>query len=214
MRTTDKYVFFCKGVLGNWARTPMEYDGKKFFSSEQLFMYLKAKLFGDEEIADKISHAKTSKETKDLGRLVKGFKQDVWDKEKFSIMYKACQVKAKYTKEFRDTLYQYKDHTFVECNPYDHIWAIGLSEDDDRVLDEKNWDGENLLGQVLTKLAGYMIPDLNDMSPEDKERWEWERYCSACDFYKSDECPHKDKRGEKVLWRYEDGGLGCEKFWD
>lgn len=169
MRVTDKYVFFCKGVLGNWARTPMNYDGKHFFSSEQLFMYLKAKLFHDEEIADKISHAKTSKETKDLGRLVKGFKQDIWDNEKENIMYKACEVKAKYTKEFRDTLRQYKDHIFVECNPEDHIWAIGLSEDDDRALDESYWQGQNLLGKVLTKLADRILPDLQDMTEEEKK---------------------------------------------
>ena len=50
MRITDKYVFFCKGILGNWARTPMKYGEYDFFSSEQLFMYLKAKLFLDEDV--------------------------------------------------------------------------------------------------------------------------------------------------------------------
>lgn len=159
MRVTDKYVFFCKGVLGNWNRTPMEYDGNRFFSSEQLFMYLKAKLFNDDEIAEQIIHAKASKETKNLGRLVKGFNQSTWDENKESIMYKACEVKAEYTKEFRDTLQQYKDHIFVECNPKDHIWAIGLSEDDDKILDEANWKGENLLGKVLTRLANQIVSE-------------------------------------------------------
>lgn len=79
MRITDKYVFFCKGILGNWARTPMKYNGYDFFSSEQLFMYLKAKLFLDEDSAEKILKCKTSKEAKNLGRGVKNFKSDTWD---------------------------------------------------------------------------------------------------------------------------------------
>lgn len=156
MRITDKYVFFCKGILGNWARTPMKYNGYDFFSSEQLFMYLKAKLFLDEDSAEKILKCKTSKEAKDLGRGVKNFKSDTWDLWKYQIMYKALSVKAEYCQEFKDLLIQYKDKYFVECNPHDTIWAIGLSEDNDQILDPKNWKGKNLLGEVLTELANKL----------------------------------------------------------
>ena len=156
MRITDKYVFFCKGILGNWARIPMKYNGYDFFSSEQLFMYLKAKLFLDEDSAEKILKCKTSKEAKDLGRGVKNFKSDTWDLWKYQIMYKALSVKAEYCQEFKDLLIQYKDKTFVECNPHDTIWAIGLSEDNDQILDPKNWKGKNLLGEVLTELANKL----------------------------------------------------------
>ena len=156
MRITDEYVFFCKGILGNWARTPMKYNGYDFFSSEQLFMYLKAKLFLDEDSAEKILKCKTSKEAKDLGRGVKNFKSDTWDLWKYQIMYKALSVKAEYCQEFKDLLIQYKDKTFVECNPHDTIWAIGLSEDNDQILDPKNWRGRNLLGEALTELANKL----------------------------------------------------------
>ena len=156
MRIIDKYVFFCKGILGNWARTPMKYNGYDFFSSEQLFMYLKAKLFLDEDSAEKILKCKTSKEAKDLGRGVKNFKSDTWDLWKYQIMYKALSVKAEYCQEFKDLLIQYKDKYFVECNPHDTIWAIGLSEDNDQILDPKNWKGKNLLGEVLTELANKL----------------------------------------------------------
>ena len=142
MRITDKYVFFCKGILGNWARTPMKHNGYDFFSSEQLFMYLKAKLFLDEDSAEKILKCKTSKEAKDLSRGVKNFKSDTWDLWKYQIMYKTLFVKAEYCQEFKDLLIQYKDKYFVECNPHDTIWAIGLSEDNDQILDPKNWKGK------------------------------------------------------------------------
>ena len=39
-----------------------------------------------------------------------------------------------------------------EVNPTDTRWAIGLPADDDRVLDESQWQGENLLGKVLMQI--------------------------------------------------------------
>jgi predicted NAD-dependent protein-ADP-ribosyltransferase YbiA (DUF1768 family) len=31
----------------------------------------------------------------------------------------------------------------------DKIYGVGLSEDNDLILDEKNWRGQNLLGKTL-----------------------------------------------------------------
>ena len=39
-----------------------------------------------------------------------------------------------------------------ETNPKDTRWGIGLSAEDDRVLDESQWQGENLLGKVLMQV--------------------------------------------------------------
>ena len=39
-----------------------------------------------------------------------------------------------------------------EVNPTDTRWGIGLSAEDDRVLDESQWQGENLLGKVLMQV--------------------------------------------------------------
>jgi len=38
---------------------------------------------------------------------------------------------------------------FVEASPYDKIWGVGLSPDDDRVLDINKWNGQNLLGKCI-----------------------------------------------------------------
>ncbi|MBP8240689.1 MAG: DUF1768 domain-containing protein [Saprospiraceae bacterium] len=40
----------------------------------------------------------------------------------------------------------------VEASPYDKIWGIGISEDDDLRFNKENWVGENLLGKILTQL--------------------------------------------------------------
>ena len=33
----------------------------------------------------------------------------------------------------------------------DKIWGIGLHYNDDKVLDESNWNGQNLLGKCIMK---------------------------------------------------------------
>lgn len=153
MIVTDNYVFFCKGVLGNWARTPLKYKELDFFSSEQLFMFMKAELFNDLQTAFRIFMCIASKDAKALGREVKHFNQERWDEEKYNIMYSTLSIKALQCEEFKNILLENHGKTFVECNPEDRIWAIGLAEDDDRILDPKNWQGENLLGAVLTNLS-------------------------------------------------------------
>ena len=135
----------------------MKYDGHDFFSSEQLFMYLKAKLFNDEESMEKILAASTSKDAKELGRLVKGFDQEVWDSEKENLMLEALRCKSKYSSEFKSVLLENKDKIFVECNPYDNIWSCGLSENDPRGAEPEKWRGQNLLGKCMNRLIEELI---------------------------------------------------------
>jgi predicted NAD-dependent protein-ADP-ribosyltransferase YbiA (DUF1768 family) len=40
----------------------------------------------------------------------------------------------------------------VEGTPFDPIWGVMIKWDDDRILDEKNWRGQNLLGKVLMRV--------------------------------------------------------------
>ena len=58
IRCTDEYVYFYQDTpLSNWwvSEPSIEYDNHTFTSSEALFMYLKAKLFRDEYMADIIA---------------------------------------------------------------------------------------------------------------------------------------------------------------
>ena len=64
----DKYIFFF-GVnwLSNFFPCQIKYCDLVFSSSEQLFMYLKAKFFKDYKIADQILKAQTPKKSKKNG---------------------------------------------------------------------------------------------------------------------------------------------------
>lgn len=158
MRVTDKYVLFWKGILSNFASTPyISHDGIQFCCTEQEFMYRKAIIFGDKETAALILQSTDPKTIKHLGRQVKHYNDHIWSKFRYDVMYKACKAKFTQNDKARKVLLSYPDKEFVEANPFDTIWAIGLKEDDPKATDSRNWKGQNLLGQILTRIKNELI---------------------------------------------------------
>ena len=161
MKVTDKYVFFWGGPFSNFAPVEggIEFDGFRFPTSEHVFMYIKAKTFRDDGIAEQIKNTLEPKTAKKLGRKVRGFDEQVWVQRRVNAMKTAVQLKFNASPEFRNELLKekYKNKTFVEASPYDCIWGIGMSENDPNVNDERRWRGLNLLGNILTKLRDENI---------------------------------------------------------
>jgi hypothetical protein len=154
MIVTLKHAFFSGGPLGNWYGCPLKYKGMKFNTTEQLFMYLKAKHFEDEEVAQKILESKSPSQAKELGRTISGFNEEDWKRVREDLMCEALRAKYECCIEMKRILddHRYKLKEFVECNPNDKIWSCGLSIDKASVLAAKNWTGLNLLGKCLTKV--------------------------------------------------------------
>ena len=50
-----------------------------------------------------------------------------------------------------------KNLILVEGSPVDPIWGVGLHFDDDLILDEKNWKGQNLLGKCLMQARKKLL---------------------------------------------------------
>lgn len=161
MKVTDKYVFFWGGPFSNFAPVEggIEFDGFRFPTSEHVFMYIKAKTFRDDEIAEQIKHAPDPKTAKNLGRKVRGFNEKVWEQRRVNAMKTAVQHKFDSSPKFRDELLKekYRNKTFVEASPYDCIWGIGMSTNNPNINDERRWSGLNLLGSILTKLRDENI---------------------------------------------------------
>jgi len=57
----------------------------------------------------------------------------------------------------KDILLSTGNKTIVEASPFDTIWGIGLHWKDDKVLDEKNWNGQNLLGKALMEVRKRLM---------------------------------------------------------
>jgi len=144
-------VCFYSGSFSNFAHAEFVFDGQKFYTSEQCFMWKKAKLFGDEQTAAKILRAKTPKEQKQLGREVKGFNERIWTKHKVQCMYEACYAKFSQNPHLKEKLLQTGEAILIEASPNDKIWGIGARESE-HVKDPRNWKGENLLGLILMKV--------------------------------------------------------------
>jgi ribA/ribD-fused uncharacterized protein len=151
-RITDTHVFFWGSEFSNWFACKFYYKEKKFFNSEQAFMWEKAMFFKDRPTALKIADMPDPKRAKELGREVKNFNGEEWMKVCYDIMVGINFHKFASNPYLRDLLESTGDKTIVEASPTDSIWGIGLHWSDDRVLDESKWKGQNLLGKALMEV--------------------------------------------------------------
>ena len=150
---TSTHVYFLRGVFSNFTSTPMmQYKGHSFQTTEQAFMWAKAQLFGDKDSARLILAEKNPAKAKELGRGVKGFNPTHWDINKEFLMYEVNLAKYSQFDDYKAVLLSTGEKQLVEVNGKDTIWGIGLYANDPRVLDEKQWQGQNLLGKVLMKV--------------------------------------------------------------
>ena len=158
----DNYVAFWGGIFSNFYPCNIHNDGGKFpgdypcdfVSSEQYFMWQKAMFFGDDETAKMILEARTPQGAKSLGRKVRFFDEKKWEATRETAMYNAVLEKFSQNPELRELLLDpvFDGKKFVEGNPYDKIWSVGLCFDDEKISNEKNWDGMNLLGKTIDKV--------------------------------------------------------------
>ena len=112
----------------------------------------KARLFEDDEIEKQIMNSTDPREIKSLGQKVKNFKQDVWDRVKYSIILTGNYYKFSQNKEIRDFLLSTDNKILVEASPLDKIWGVGLSSEDSKIKNLSSWNGKNLLGFALMEL--------------------------------------------------------------
>ena len=118
----------------------------------------KARAFGDEEIAMRILfEGKNPKQAKSLGRKVKGYNDEVWNKTRYKVMLRANLLKYLQNKDIEKLLLneEFEGKNFVEASPIDRIWGIGCDEAT-ALDDESNWNGQNLLGKVLDEVRGIL----------------------------------------------------------
>ena len=157
------YVFFWgekyeNGFLSNWYPCEFEVDGVKYWCTEQYMMAKKAELFNDSEVQAEIMSSKKQKEIKDLGRKVRNFNSEIWDKNKERIVFEGNFAKFSQNETLKSMLLKTGNKVLAEASPYDKIWGIGRSVRDGwNLKNPNNWLGDNLLGFILMKVRENLV---------------------------------------------------------
>jgi ribA/ribD-fused uncharacterized protein len=162
-----KYLFFWghqpprEGGIGNhclsqWWMAPFLVDGVCYPSAEHFMMAEKARLFGDDDTLARILEVSHPGGAKLLGREVRGFEEEAWEKVRFEIVVRGNEAKFGQNPALRQHLLGTAGRVLVEASPVDRIWGIGLPANDPRACDPESWRGENLLGFALMEARGRL----------------------------------------------------------
>ena len=142
--------------LSQWWPSPFTVDGVEYRTAEHWMMARKARLFGDERAERLALDAPNPALAKKAGRLVRGFDEAVWERERFGIVVEGSVGKFASDGELRSFLLGTGERVLVEASPLDRVWGIGLAADDDRAVDPARWRGANLLGFALMEARGRL----------------------------------------------------------
>lgn len=135
--------------LSQWWPSPFVVDGVGYATAEHWMMAEKARLFGDAEAERRALAAGSPAQAKKVGRLVRGFDEDVWARERFRIVVEGSVRKFASDDGLRAFLLGTGARVLVEASPLDRVWGIGLAADDEAATDPQRWRGPNLLGFAL-----------------------------------------------------------------
>lgn len=160
MKITDTHLFFWDTIYSQWFGFENKYmfvdNGKHFFTAEHYMMYHKAGVFGDEETQKQILNVNCPRTVKALGRSIKNFSDEVWDKHKFDIVVRGNYLKFSQNEDLLEIMNNHKHLILVEASPVDKIWGIGLHYSDKKCLDESQWCGQNLLGKAIMEARNML----------------------------------------------------------
>ncbi|MFB8178719.1 NADAR family protein [Streptomyces sp. NPDC055966] len=135
--------------LSQWWPSPFVVDGVEYATAEHWMMAGKARLFEDEEAERKVLAAGHPSRAKKAGRLVRGFDEEIWERERFRIVVEGSVHKFASDDALRAFLLGTGDRVLVEASPVDRVWGIGLAATDEAAMDPQRWKGPNLLGFAL-----------------------------------------------------------------
>ena len=141
-----------KSSLSQWYIKDFKENDLVFNCMEKYMMYNKALLFDDKDIANKILNTNQPKAIKELGRKVKNFNDELWDKMKYKIVFTGNYYKFSQNADLRNFLLSTKNKVLVEASPYDKVWGIKMKYDDENIENPFCWKGENLLGFALMQV--------------------------------------------------------------
>ncbi|MET9427698.1 MULTISPECIES: NADAR family protein [unclassified Streptomyces] len=135
--------------LSQWWPAPFTVDGVRYATAEHWMMAEKARLFGDADAERQAIEARSPAAAKKAGRLVRGFDEAIWARQRFAIVVEGSVHKFGGHPELREYLLATGNRVLVEASPVDRVWGIGLAATDPGASNPAQWRGLNLLGFAL-----------------------------------------------------------------
>jgi len=163
LRFTCKFFFYpseevgvSESCLSQWHLSNFVIDGQEYTSAEQYMMASKARVFNDNDSLERILSTNDPREIKKIGRKVSGYTEERWGSLKSSIVQIGNLNKFSQNSDLKRYLLSTGEDILVEASPYDKIWGIGLSLNNDLISDPRAWKGQNLLGFALMKVRSAL----------------------------------------------------------
>lgn len=162
---TVKYLLFWghtgqgtpgKEAFSQWYPAPFTIDGDTYATAEHYMMAEKARLFQDEATRQAILQASHPDVAKRLGRSVEGFREDVWNAERYAVVVRGNLAKFSQHPALREFLVGTGSRVLVEASPIDSIWGIGLAQNHPQATNPAEWRGLNLLGFALMEVRAAL----------------------------------------------------------
>ena len=130
-----------------------------FHNCEQYMMFQKASLFKDDRIKHKIIQEHNPKNIKKLGREVKNFNKETWNRYKEFIVYQGNLLKFSSNEDLKEKLLSTGNKVLIETSPFDSVYGIGLdyygrslNKQQFDLFNVDDWQGSNLLGFALMQV--------------------------------------------------------------
>ena len=159
-----------KACFSQWYDCQLEVDGIEYHTTEQYMMAQKAALMGDSVTEAKIMASADPRDYKALGREVRNFNEELWNRNKYNVVLRGNLAKFSQNPELFAFLQSTGDSVLVEASPYDDIWGVKLAIEDPRIQNPNEWQGENLLGFVLMETRDILRERLMDKKQRGDER--------------------------------------------
>lgn len=143
--------------LSQWYPSFFVVDGVTYATAEHWMMAEKARLFGDDAALANILRAKTPSEAKALGRTIRDYSEDAWERVRVEAVVAGNLAKFSESAPLRHFLESTRDRVLVEASPNDGIWGIGMSASDPDARLPARWRGRNLLGFALMEVRARLV---------------------------------------------------------
>lgn len=85
---------------------------------------------------------------KKLGRLVRNYNDEIWERKRRQVVYYANLEKFSQNPELKRKLLAAKGAILAECAVGDKVWGTGLSQRNPNCIFPGKWTGKNLLGEM------------------------------------------------------------------